>query len=633
MKTPSRLPGALSARSSATAAALLSKGGREIDVAIGGLPFRLATTTDIPSAIETIPARKEQFDTEQEPGEQSLSGWWRRSQDSWHGGAGSLYQESRLTDVGSTDFFDSMGVEVFVKNKITLLREMQLMDGAGGFGRLTPYSTASVSAVANGKLYTAASKASTFSELHAPASKTIVDGFVSGTSFYDVASDGSLYQGTVASPGTATTWPLGAAASRLAFGKNRLWVIGGQKIWQPDLTDAGGTAQPPIFTHPNAGWSYTCIAEGPSAMYFGGHDGRSSSIHAVELADDGAVPTLSGARVTAVLPDGELVQEIAVLAGRFMGIGTSKGFRVGQFDGNVLTYGPLLIEPEGATGCSASATAGRFFLVAFTTTAGPAVTYKVDTGAQIGDGIFPYAKNVYVGNATDPGVITSLCVVGEDVLACDSTGNVYAQATGTLVASGYLKTGRVRFRTTDRKIFRYLEIETQPLQGAIQMFGFTETGSQFDIATFNLPGEVSSGAYAINSMLGPQRQVALKFTLARDPSDSTLGPELNSYLLRAVPAVRPQRLYTLPLLCFDFEQGVSGQRYGHDSFAEDRLHALQELEDLGDVLTFQDFRKRQVTGEQVVIDSLRFVQTSAARLSPPPDASSWWPSPPPPAPP
>ena len=58
------------------------------DVAIGGLPFILAPTDINPYGRGTAPYRKDQFDSSKEPGEQSLTGWWIRSQSSFHGGAG-----------------------------------------------------------------------------------------------------------------------------------------------------------------------------------------------------------------------------------------------------------------------------------------------------------------------------------------------------------------------------------------------------------------------------------------------------------------------------------------------------------------------------------------------------------------
>jgi hypothetical protein len=54
------------------------------DVAIGGLPFIYAINDARPYIRQTAPFRKDQFDNGQEPGEQSLTGWWIRSQSSFH---------------------------------------------------------------------------------------------------------------------------------------------------------------------------------------------------------------------------------------------------------------------------------------------------------------------------------------------------------------------------------------------------------------------------------------------------------------------------------------------------------------------------------------------------------------------
>lgn len=608
-RIPERLPLALSERLGAGAAARYTPFGRECDVAVGGIPFRLATNPELPHSTETVEIRKDQFDTEVDPGEQSLSGWWRRSQSSWHEGAGLLYQESSDNNQASNGFFDSSGVEVFDKGKLYLLRAMKANGTTTGFSRLRTYAAgASMSAVKDGALWNATAPSGAFASLHAPASKTIVDGVISQTTFHDVASDGTLYQGDVSSPGTATTWPCGATPSRLGWGKHRLWMIGGQKIWQPDVTLADGTTQNPVFTHPNPGWTYTCMAEGPGAMFFGGHDGLTSSIQAVTMDSDMAIPSLSGAVVGAVLPEGELVNEIVVLAGQFIGIGTNKGFRVGlvQQD-NSINYGPLLIEPSGVSSCSALTTFGKFFIVAFTTATAASVTYKVDTSVDLGDGVMPYAKFVDCGTAQ---TITSLAIAGNDVLALTSDGLPWYQHATEKVASGYFQSGRIRYRTTEPKSYKFLNIEAEPLAGSIQCDLILEGGSTMALGSFTAAGELPSDPMTIQS--APLRYASVKLTLTRSSSDVSQGPVLTSYLLRALPATPPQRLYTLPLLCFDKETSRSGQVYQGVGFARSRIKDLHALENLAESVIFQDFSEAG-EGHLVTIESVRYVQTSPPR--------------------
>ena len=603
-----RLPLPLSERLASSTTSIFNRQGREVDVAISGIPFRLATTTDLPYTIETIPVRKDQVDTETDPGEQSLAGWWRRAQRSFHEGAGSLYQEDSASLNEFNGFFDSAGVDVFTKGQLTLLKKMSANPSGLSFTRLRTWTDSGVqgfTAISSGNLYTSQVGDTTAAPnlLHDPT-PTLVDGFrVAGNAFYSVASDGTLYSGLVSSPGTATTWPCGATPSRMRFGKSRLWIVGGRKIWQPDLSLSGGSTQNPIFTNPNTGWSYTCIAEGLGAMYFGGHDGNSSSIQAITLTSGtGALPTLSGAAITAALPDGELVQEIEVLAGSIMGIGTSKGFRAATLNADgTLVYGPLLIEPSGVTGCTSMTTSGRFFLVSFATASGNAKAYRVDTGTELDQNVYPYASDADLGSA---GNISSMCFA-DRLVATHSNGSLWYRHSTDYVSSGFLQTGRIRYRTTERKLFRFLSMEIQPLTGQIEADIILEGGSTSAVATLTKQGEVALDRYPIN--IEPARYVSVKFTL--QPQGTTATPTLNSYQVDAYPCVAPQRLITVPLLCFDREKAKSGQWYGGEGFAIDRLSAIQELEKQATTVAFQDFTMGD-TGQLVTIERIRFVQTS-----------------------
>ncbi len=61
------------------------------DVAINGQPFFLMASDDSPYRRVTAQYRKQQYDQTREAGEQSLTGWWFRSQSSFHLGQGIKY--------------------------------------------------------------------------------------------------------------------------------------------------------------------------------------------------------------------------------------------------------------------------------------------------------------------------------------------------------------------------------------------------------------------------------------------------------------------------------------------------------------------------------------------------------------
>jgi hypothetical protein len=95
------------------------------DVAIGGLPFIYAISDARPYIRQTAPFRKDQFDNQTEPGEQSLTGWWIRSQSSFHGGSGITYFDPQTSDpFGHYRFADSKGVDVFKQGEVTLLKDV-----------------------------------------------------------------------------------------------------------------------------------------------------------------------------------------------------------------------------------------------------------------------------------------------------------------------------------------------------------------------------------------------------------------------------------------------------------------------------------------------------------------------------
>jgi hypothetical protein len=447
--------------------------------------------------------------------------------------------------------------------------------------------------------------------------KVVADGVISGSRFFALAQDGTLEEGATGGGGVVTTtWTMTSigTATLMRFALNRLFVIGGNKIYNPNLAGSGATAA--LFTHPASGWTYTDIADGPNAVYFSGHDNRSSSIQMIKLENTGALPTLSGASVACILPDGELIQRIFVLAGQFIGIGTNLGFRMGVIneDGTV-TYGPRFLAPANVLECTAMTTMDRFFVVGFRYSTGPSTIYRIDTSQEVDDAEFAYAADVEFVNS---GWMNSLGTHQGRVFGTHSTGKYEYQHATDLCTTGFVKVGRIRFRTNEAKLYRFFEAEIQPLQGQIKVDGFEQSGTEFNMTTLSVQNEVMLEPIQFPSDLGPQKQLALKFTFSRSGSDATKGPVLNSYLVRALPAVKPRRVWQLPLMCWDFELDRTGHVYGSDEFGQFRLEFMQAIEDEGDFALYEDFSGLQVKGRSVQVDNTRFVMTN-----PPAGFSGW----------
>ncbi len=95
------------------------------DVAIGGLPFFYGINNDRPYERQTAPYKKQQFDNSKEPGEQTLEGWWIRSQSSFHRGSGITFFDPSAGEEVDYRFSDSEGVDVWTKGQVTLLKKVE----------------------------------------------------------------------------------------------------------------------------------------------------------------------------------------------------------------------------------------------------------------------------------------------------------------------------------------------------------------------------------------------------------------------------------------------------------------------------------------------------------------------------
>jgi hypothetical protein len=98
--------------------------GYAYDVAIGGLPFFIMPLDDSPYRRVTAQYRKQQIDQSREPGEQTLTGWWLRSQSSFHYGQGIKFFEPIQDESLRFQYTSSKGVDVWTRGQATLLKSV-----------------------------------------------------------------------------------------------------------------------------------------------------------------------------------------------------------------------------------------------------------------------------------------------------------------------------------------------------------------------------------------------------------------------------------------------------------------------------------------------------------------------------
>jgi len=101
-----------------------SSTGEAYDVAFAGLPFFLAASDDSPYRRVTAQYRKQQYDQTREAGEQSLTGWWFRSQSSFHLGQGIKYFEPAQDEGLRFQYTESKGCDVWTKGQVSLIYDV-----------------------------------------------------------------------------------------------------------------------------------------------------------------------------------------------------------------------------------------------------------------------------------------------------------------------------------------------------------------------------------------------------------------------------------------------------------------------------------------------------------------------------
>jgi hypothetical protein len=110
--------------------------GNAFDMAIGGLPFIMAVTDNTPYKRQTAEFRSQRVDQMRDPGEHTLggSGYWTRSQSSWHYGEGILFSEPMEGNDLEVRFRyrDSYGVDVWTPGEISLLKKTTLVQAFTG---------------------------------------------------------------------------------------------------------------------------------------------------------------------------------------------------------------------------------------------------------------------------------------------------------------------------------------------------------------------------------------------------------------------------------------------------------------------------------------------------------------------
>jgi hypothetical protein len=680
------------------------------DVAVGGQPFFYAINDARPYIRQTAPYKKDQFDNGKEPGEQSLTGWWLRSQSSFHSGSGIKFYDPSAGETVDYRFTDSKGVNVWTKGQVTLLKDTAT----------THYTTGPIQTngkpfqVARSIEYNGTNGVLLWDEYD--VDKIAEDGTV--THFIDYAAGTDYAVNAICDDGTYAYWitnVLNTGTPRLRiykklltgdsgtgntlmisengvtvttatmeYVKDRIVMGINNKIYE--ISSSASSLPSPVYTHSDTDIVFSSITASGPAIYVAGYSGTQSSIFKFTLNTSGVMPTLTTAITAAEMPVGEIIHKIYYYLG-YMMIGTNKGIRaavVSDQDGSI-NYGPLIVETTQP--CYDFAARDRFVWCA-TGVDGAAGVIRIDLGNEIETLRFAYANDLYVSGTS--GYSTTTCafagttdrlvfattavnagsvsnkaltsnvatlttsaahglavddevwVEGVDstfngkytVTAVPTTttftyaktasnvastavspvgkvnkvGSINIEASATLASTGYITSGYIRYGTLEPKNFKRLLARGDFAKGSLVLETVDKDGIEYDHITYE--AGVTAVEVGTSNPDTAQEYVAYKFILNRDATTTSAGPIFKGYQAKATIATPRQRIMRFPVYCFDIETDRYNVVSGYEGKALARLQLLENVEEGGDVVTWQDL----TTGEsrQVVIEQISFT-----RMTPP----------------
>ena len=351
------------------------------DIVINNIPFVANVTNQNPYRRETAPYKKDQFDNSPEPGEQAFTGWWLRSQTSWHNGAGiKFYEPGTDYQHVSHRFNDSRGIDVWTVGEATVLPEVidvytgtNLINAAAGRdgtsdvlvtgnsgGTLKKVSfdvddgqaTATPYTITSHTSYAFNSVTSDGSNYYATCSRGIHVGNINADSdvfAFKVSPNATPDPNTfikyvkgyilfgaknkiynmelLSSTGYIHSAPSGPAASSLAHNASQIDTL------------------PTTFkAHVNANWIWNDATASPGPIYLSGNGGNNGEVWQIKHDEVTNTLDMPGATMVISLPEGETINALHYYLGSLV-LGTSSGARVCPVDiNNNVVLGPLLFE-------------------------------------------------------------------------------------------------------------------------------------------------------------------------------------------------------------------------------------------------------------------------------------------------
>jgi hypothetical protein len=630
--------------------------GNAFDMAIGGLPFIMAVTDSTPYRRQTAEFRVQRVDQMRDPGEHTLggSGYWTRSQSSWHYGEGVLFAEPMEGNDMEVRFRyrDSYGIDVWTPGEISLIKRSRLVQAFTGKSKVdtgadssgVPFLIATDMAPRTSQttaMYkiTTSGTSTALVNFSSISNETILATTSDGTYLYVVTTAG-IYDIKMSDGTTHKSYNYGALTAQhavLKYVKGRIigagqFTNGAYAAYEllfpskgsgasveikPTMTAADGTLISGSTNMPT-GWEWNSITEGTNAIYLGGYAGEHSTIFKLSVDNTGALGTIITA---ATLPRGEVVLSLYSYLGTYIMVGTNKGARIATLDQNGdMQYGPIVFHNDNGVydfeGRDSYIWAGNTNQVntnSGTTRINLAQPISLSGNAQANfSGVYARATDAYADGIF--GTVNAVRILGNNnqvAFAINGSG-VWLQHPTELVESGQIRTARIRYDTMENKAWKRIRIRTTDdlAGGDIEIFKIGPTTDTV-ISTLYEGNATTADIDLGDAYIEAGPDASFKLALTRNSTSATTGPVVVGIAVKALPTPTRARVLQIPLFCYDKETDKTGNIIGYEGYSRERLNALETIEANGQTVILQDFNQGGEPTE-VIIDQVTFTRSTPA---------------------
>ena len=538
-------------------------------VAINGRPYMLDMASN--QFTRQFDARvRDSVDQSAEPGESAINpqGLWRRSQSSWHYGAGQVYSDTAESE--AFRFQTSKGVDVWDKGKLTLLKDTTevLADAAGNLQALTVGTRLYVGTGEDVKYTT---DLSTFTDCTSEPGGNVGGMATDGFNVFVAFAANGIHKVTTSSDAFGSHITGTDTFVNLRYVKGRLMASQDNDVYN---FTAAGIPGSPLFTHSNTGFRWVGFAGGQNHIYMGGFAGNQSLVYRTTIKADAT--SLDAPIVALELPVGEIITGLDSYL-NFVLIGTTTGIRVATSDaeGNLVS-GPLIELSSSVTSFSGNGRFVWFNLDDFDSTS--TGLGRLDLGVFVSANQPSFASDLMV---TAQGNVSSVNTInGRPVFVVSGLG-IYVQHATDLVTSGYLESGIYRWGVPDAKFIPKLDLRCLPLVGSITMSVASDDEAFTDFTTFDTEGSKEK------TLDGPETKIfeaEIKITLTRSAT-ATAGPTLTRWMARAYAAPLRSQIFIVPLI-MHHKLSINGREYFQD--VDKEMLFLRDLVETPRVINYQE---------------------------------------------